>query len=353
MVFNYGRNEVRSFLASSAEHWLSAYHFDALRFDAVASMIYRDYSRKEGQWIPNVHGGRENLEAIAFLRDLNTGIYLDHPDVQTIAEESTAWPGVSRPADWGGLGFGYKWDMGWMHDTLAYFEHDPVHRRWHQSELTFRSVYAFTENFVLPLSHDEVVHGKSSLLGKMPGDEWQSFANLRLLLGYQYTTPGKKLLFMGSEFAQNAEWNHEASLDWHLMDRPFHAGIYRWVRDLDHAYRQSAALHKHDCDPSGFEISMADPDSGLLCYMRRGAGDDLALVLCNFTPVPRFAVELEVPSVGFWQEILNSDAIDYGGSGIGNLGGVRSEPLAEAPQAIVRLTAPPLGCVVMRRTSPQ
>jgi 1,4-alpha-glucan branching enzyme len=349
LVFNYGRNEVRSFLASSAEHWLSAYHFDALRFDAVASMIYRDYSRKEGQWIPNIHGGRENLEAIDFLKVLNAGVYLDHPDVQTIAEESTAWPGVSRPVDSGGLGFGYKWDMGWMHDTLTYMERDPAHRRWHHSELTFRSVYAFTENFVLPLSHDEVVHQKSSLLGKMPGDEWQRFANLRLLLGYQYTTPGKKLLFMGSEFAQVAEWNHETSLDWHLMDRPLHAGVYRWMRDLNQTYRESGALHQHDCDPSGFDLTMADADTGMLCYIRRGSHDEFVLVLCNFTPVPRFNLELEVPSGGFWQEVLNSDAADYGGSGVGNLGGVRAESVARGSAAVVRLTAPPLGCVVMRR----
>jgi 1,4-alpha-glucan branching enzyme len=351
LVFNYGRNEVRSFLASSADHWLSAYHFDGLRFDAVASMLYRDYSRKEGQWIPNVHGGRENLEAIGFLRALNSGIYLEHPDVQTIAEESTAWPGVSRPADLGGLGFGYKWDMGWMHDTLAYFDHDPVHRRWHHSELTFRSVYAFTENFVLPLSHDEVVHGKGSLLGKMPGDEWQRFANLRLLLGYQYTSPGKKLLFMGSEFAQISEWNHEASLDWHLMDRPFHAGAYHWIRDLNQVYRENGALHERDCEPSGFAMAAADPDTGILCYVRRGSGDDTVIVLCNFTPVPRFDVQIEVPTGGFWKEILNSDAVDYGGSGIGNMGGVSAEGRPGESTGIIALTAPPLSCVVMRRTS--
>jgi 1,4-alpha-glucan branching enzyme len=351
LVFNYGRNEVRSFLASSADHWLSAYHFDGLRFDAVASMLYRDYSRKEGQWIPNVHGGRENLEAIGFLRALNSGIYLEHPDVQTIAEESTAWPGVSRPADSGGIGFGYKWEMGWMYDTLAYFDHDPVHRRWHHSELTFRSVYAFTENFVLPLSHDEVVHGKGSLLGKMPGDEWQRFANLRLLLGYQYTSPGKKLLFMGSEFAQISEWNHEASLDWHLMDRPFHAGAYHWIRDLNQAYRENGALHERDCEPSGFAMAAADPDTGILCYVRRGSGDDTVIVLCNFTPVPRFDVQIEVPTGGFWKEILNSDAVDYGGSGIGNMGGVSAEGRPGESTGIIALTAPPLSCVVMRRTS--
>jgi 1,4-alpha-glucan branching enzyme len=241
--------------------------------------------------------------------------------------------------------------MGWMHDTLAYVERDPVHRRWHQSELTFRSVYAFTENFVLPLSHDEVVHGKSSLLGKMPGDEWQRFANLRLLIGYQYTSPGKKLLFMGSEFGQLSEWNHEASLDWHLMDRPFNAGTYRWIRDLNHAYRENGALHERDCDPSGFEMRKADPDSGLVCYLRRGSDEDVALVLCNFTPVPRSDVEIEVPSGGFFEEILNSDAVDYGGGGIGNLGGVRAEGGRDGSPGIVRLTAPPLGCVVLRRKS--
>ena len=240
-----------------------------------------------------------------------------------------------------------------MHDTLKYMERDPAHRRWHHSELTFRSVYAFTENFVLPLSHDEVVHQKSSLLGKMPGDEWQRFANLRLLLGYQYTTPGKKLLFMGSEFAQVTEWNHEASLDWHLMDRPLHAGVYRWMRDLNHTYRESGALYLHDCDPSGFDLTMADADTGILSFIRRGSYDDFVLVLCNFTPVPRFDLELEVPSGGFWQEVLNSDAADYGGSGVGNFGGVRAESFARGSAAVVRLTAPPLGCVVMRRMPKQ
>jgi 1,4-alpha-glucan branching enzyme len=351
LVFNYGRHEVRSFLASSAEHWLTAYHVDGLRFDAVASMLYRDYSRKQGEWIPNKFGGRENLEAIEFLQRLNIGIYSDHPDVHTIAEESTAWPGVSRPVHAGGLGFGYKWDMGWMHDTLEYIEDDPVFRKWHHDRLTFRSIYAFTENFMLPLSHDEVVHGKGSLLTKMPGDDWQKFANLRLLLGYQFTLPGKKLLFMGSEFAQRGEWDHDSSLDWQVLGSAPHAGVYNWVRDLNRTYRAETALHELDCEPGGFEASEVDAESGLLCFVRRDRALNYVLVVCNFTPVPRHDVVIDVPAAGFWHEVLNSDSELYGGSGVGNLGGVRTLGPGGASEATLKITAPPLACVVMRHDS--
>jgi 1,4-alpha-glucan branching enzyme len=348
LVFNYSRHEVRSFLASSAEHWLSTYHADGLRVDAVASMLYRDYSRKEGEWIPNEHGGRESLEAISFLQSLNAGVYHDHPDVHTVAEESTAWPGVSRPVDDGGLGFGYKWDMGWMHDTLEYFSHDPVHRRWHHDRLTFRGVYAFTENFMLPLSHDEVVHGKGSLLSKMPGDDWQRFANLRLLLAYQYALPGKKLLFMGSELAQWREWDHDGSLDWHLLDAPLHAGICRLVGDLNRLYRSTPALHRLDADPAGFEWVLSDDaEDSLLCFLRLAPDAAPALVVCNFTPVPRESVLVGAPVAGRWREALNTDARDYGGSGVGNFGGLEAQPVPwhGRPRALT-VTAPPLACVV-------
>jgi len=353
LVFNYGRHEVRSFLASSAEHWLSTYHADGLRFDAVASMLYRDYSRREGEWIPNEYGGRENIEAIDFLRSLNVGIYADHPDVQTIAEESTSFPGVSRPTDTGGLGFGYKWDMGWMHDTLEYFGRDPVHRRWHHDRLTFRGVYAFSENFMLPLSHDEVVHGKGSLLSKMPGDQWQRFANLRLLFGYQYTLPGKKLLFMGDEFGQEREWSHEGSLDWQLLDEPSHRGVERFVTDLNRLYREVPALHELDVDAGGFEWVLADAESGTLAYLRKGRQGAPVLVLCNFTPVPRHDLVVVVPSAGFWRELINSDAESYGGSGQGNLGGIETEPEPwEGAAHTLRLTAPPLAIVMLQHESP-
>jgi 1,4-alpha-glucan branching enzyme len=344
LVFNYGRNEVRSFLASSAEHWLSTYHADGLRFDAVASMLYRDYSRRDGEWVPNRLGGRENLEAIEFLQALNAGIYAEHPDVHTVAEESTAWPGVSRPVDAGGLGFGYKWDMGWMHDTLEYVQRDPIHRQWHHDLLTFRAVYASTENFVLPLSHDEVVHGKGSLLDKMPGDDWQKFANLRLLLGYQYAQPGKKLLFMGCEFGQRREWDHESSLDWHLLDVPDHAGVQQWVRDLNAAYRHEGALHELDCEPGGFAWARIDAGTGVLSFLRTARHEPPVLVVCNFTPVARYDVAIDVPHAGAWREVLNSDAEHYGGSGVGNLGGVETEvvPWEDGPHS-VRVTAPPTG----------
>jgi 1,4-alpha-glucan branching enzyme len=347
LIFNYGRHEVRSFLASSAEHWLSAYHVDGLRVDAVASMLYLDYSRRPGEWIPNRHGGRENLEAIEFLRQLNTGIYADHPDVQVIAEESTAFPGVSRPVHAGGIGFGLKWDMGWMHDTLLYMERDAIHRRHHHGELTFRSVYAFSENFMLPLSHDEVVHGKGSLLHKMPGDDWQRFANLRLLYGYQFGQPGKKLLFMGDELAQRREWNHEGSLDWHLLDSPPHGGVLRWVSDLNRLYRERGALHERDADPGGFSWTQPnEADTSLVSFLRMSSDGSPLVVVCNFTPVPRPNVLVGVPSGGYWQELLNSDAENYGGSGWGNLGGVEAAPVpVQGSSWTLTVTVPPLGCI--------
>jgi 1,4-alpha-glucan branching enzyme len=346
-VFNYGRHEVRSFLCSSAEHWLSAYHADGLRVDGVASMLYLDYSRKAGEWAPNERGGREDLDAVAFLSQLNTGIYADHPDVQVIAEESTAWPGVSRPVHFGGLGFGLKWDMGWMHDTLSYLAHDPVHRRWHHGELTFRALYAFDENFVLALSHDEVVHGKGSMLTKMPGDPWQKLATLRLLYGYQFGQPGKKLLFMGCELGEWREWDHERGLDWGLLDHPAHAGLARWVADLNRLYRSMPALHERDTDPAGFEWAGEDPEASIVAFLRRAAGG-CALVVCNFTPVPRHNLQVGVEVPGRWVEVLNSDAVDYGGSGVGNLGGVEAQPVPwHGRPRLLTLTAPPLGCVVL------
>jgi 1,4-alpha-glucan branching enzyme len=342
---------VKSFLISSALFWLDAFHADGLRVDAVASMLYRDYSRAEGEWIPNRHGGRENLEAIELLRQLNAAVYENFPDVQTWAEESTAWPGVSRPTYAGGLGFGYKWDMGWMHDSLSYFAKEPVHRKFHQGELTFRMVYAWSESFTLPLSHDEVVHGKRSLLSKMPGDDWQKFANLRLLYGYMWAQPSKKLLFMGGEIGQWKEWSHESSLDWHLLEHESHQGISRWVSDLNRAYRDEPALHQLDCDPAGFEwVDTSDHENSVLSFLRKGkGGDEIVLAVCNFTPVPRHGYRLGVPRRGHWQELLNSDAPDYGGSGQGNLGGVDTTPtpLHGRPHSLT-LTLPPLGMLLLK-----
>jgi 1,4-alpha-glucan branching enzyme len=349
LIFNYGRHEVRSFLASSAEHWISTYHADGLRVDAVASMVYLDYSRREGEWLPNAYGGRENLEAIEFLRQLNTGIYGDHPDVQVIAEESTAFPGVSRPVHLGGIGFGLKWDLGWMHDTLSYMSLDPIHRRYHHNELTFRAVYAFSENFMLPLSHDEVVYGKGSLLTKMPGDDWQRFANLRLLYGYQFAQPGKKLIFMGGEIGQWKEWDHESGLDWALLDFPSHQGILSWVSDLNSLYRDCPALHERDTDPGGFCWTHPD-DAGisLLSFLRLAEDGSCVLAVCNFTPVPRYNVLAGVPTGGYWRELLNSDAVSYGGSGIGNLGGVEAHPVPNhAMSHTLTLSVPPLGCLFL------
>jgi len=350
-IFNYGRHEVRSFLLSSALFWIDRYHADGLRIDAVASMLYLDYGRKEGEWIPNEYGGKENLDAVTFLRKMNEEVYRVFPDVQTIAEESTAWPMVSRPVYAGGLGFGLKWNMGWMHDTLAYFSHDPVHRKYHQNQLTFSIWYAFTENFMLALSHDEVVHGKGSLMGKMAGDDWQKAANLRLLLGYLYAHPGKKLLFMGGEFGQWREWDHDGSIDWHLFRSPMHKGIWSWQRQLNALYRSEGALCELDFSPAGFEwVDLADAENSVLCFLRRGRtpGDEL-LVACNFTPVPRHHYRVGVPAGGFWTELLNSDALEYGGSGQGNFGGreATAEPHHGRPCSLV-LTLPPLGIVIFK-----
>lgn len=350
-IFNYGRNEVASFLISSALFWLDKYHVDALRVDGVASMLYLDYSRKPGEWIPNQYGGKENLEALAFLKRLNEEIYHNYPDVQTIAEESTAWPMVSRPTYVGGLGFGMKWDMGWMHDTLSYMSKDPIYRKYHHNNLTFRILYAFSENFVLPLSHDEVVHGKGSLIGKMPGDDFQKFANLRLLLGYMYSQPGKKLLFMGGEFGQWREWNHDESLDWHLLNYAPHSGLQKWVEDLNRLYRTEKALYELDFDPTGFRwIDCNDVENSTLTYLRLGhLPDEVILVILNFTPVPRFNYIIGVPYGGEWKEILNSDAVDYGGTGHGNLGSVIAEPSPSHNLPFsLKLTLPPLGVLFFK-----
>jgi 1,4-alpha-glucan branching enzyme len=350
-IFNYGRTEVQSFLLSSALFWLDRYHVDGLRVDAVASMLYLDYSRGPGEWIPNVHGGRENLEAISFLRRLNQEVYAAHPDVLMVAEESTAWPMVSRPTYVGGLGFGLKWDMGWMHDTLVYMAKDAIHRKYHHNQLTFRMLYAFTENFALPLSHDEVVHGKGSLLDKMSGDDWQKFANLRLLFGWMFAQPGKKLIFMGGEFAQWREWCHDESLDWHLLRFAPHAGMQKWVRDLNRAYRTIGALYELDCDALGFRwIDCNDSDDSVVTLLRRGrAPEDEVVVVLNFTPVVRQRYVVGVPRGGAWREILNSDAAEYGGSGVGNLGGVEARPIpAHGQSHSVRLTLPPLAMVMLR-----
>jgi 1,4-alpha-glucan branching enzyme len=354
LIFNYGRNEVRSFLISSALQWLDRYHADAIRVDAVASMLYLDYSRQPGEWEPNRFGGRENLDAIDFLRSLNAEIYRRHPDVQTMAEESTSWPMVSRPTQVGGLGFGYKWDMGWMHDVLEYLRHDPVHRKYEHHRLTFRGLYQFSENYVLPLSHDEVVHGKASLLGRMPGDDWQRFANLRLLYATMWAQPGKKLLFMGGEIAQIAEWDHDRSLDWHLLDGPDgerHRGVARLIQELNRLHRQEPALHQRDSDPRGFAWLDANDSDHSVFSLRRSGGDlaDDVVVVINATPVPRYNYQVGVPRLGFWREILNTDARDYGGSGQGNLGGVEAAPIPyHQHRYSLMLTLPPLAVVFFR-----
>jgi 1,4-alpha-glucan branching enzyme len=353
LVYNYGRAEVPAFLISNALFWLDKYHIDGLRVDAVASMLYLDYSRDEGGWVPNVHGGRENLEAISFLQRLNETVYREYPDVQTMAEESTAWPMVSRPTYVGGLGFGLKWDMGWMHDTLLYLSKEPVHRSYHHHQLTFRGVYAFTENFILPLSHDEVVHGNGSLLAKMPGDDWQAFANLRLLLAALYTQPGKKLLFMGSELAPRTEWDHDSSLDWGLREHEPHGGVSRLVGDLNRLYRDELSLHELDCDPGGFEWAVPnDSANGVLAFFRKATRGDVLLVVFNLTPVPRDLYRIGVPHPGKWVEILNTDASIYWGSGQGNLGGVDTGPLPVPhqgrPQSI-DVTLPPLATVILKQ----
>jgi 1,4-alpha-glucan branching enzyme len=352
-IFNYSRNEVRSFLISSALFWLDKYHVDGLRVDAVASMLYLDYSRKEGEWVPNKYGGRENLEAIDFLRRFNEEVYKNHPDVQTIAEESTAWPMVSRPTYIGGLGFGLKWDMGWMHDTLEYMTKDPVHRRFHHNNLTFRMIYAFYENFILPLSHDEVVHGKGSLLGKMPGNDWQKFANLRLLFGYMFAQPAKKLLFMGGEIGQWSEWNHESSLEWHLLQYDRHRQIKKWVEDLNCLYRREPALYELDCDPAGFEwVDCNDSDSSVVSLIRKSrSASDIILVVANFTPVSRLSYRVGVPRGGWWQVLLNSDGKEYGCSGLGNAGGLMAAatPIHNRSHSL-DVIVPPLATVFFKST---
>lgn len=350
-IFNYGRNEVRAFLISSARFWLETYHADGLRVDAVASMLYRDYSRKEGEWIPNEYGGRENIEAINFLRQMNLSLYSALPDIQTVAEESTAWPMVSKPVYIGGLGFGFKWDMGWMHDTLKYFEQDPFFRKYQQHELTFRMIYAFTENFFLPLSHDEVVHGKGSLINKLPGDSWLKFAGLRLLLSYMWAQPGKKMLFMGGEFGQWSEWSHEAGLDWALLGFDTHAGVRKLVGALNWIYRTERTLHGCETSYKGFEwIDCQDAESNVLTMLRKGPHpNELIVVACNFSTVVRSNYRIGVPRRGHWNEILNSDAGEYGGAGIGNFGGVQSVPipLHGRPHSIT-VTLPAMAAVWFR-----
>jgi 1,4-alpha-glucan branching enzyme len=351
MIYNLGRNEVRGFMVGSALHWLEHFHIDGLRVDAVASMLYRDYSRKQGEWIPNRYGGRENLESVEFLQHLSRVVHERCPGAVLIAEESTAWPGVTRSPDESGLGFDFKWNMGWMHDTLHYMQEPPIYRRWSHDQMTFGLVYAFSEKFVLPISHDEVVHGKGSLIGRMQGDAWQRFANLRAYLGFMFTHPGKKLLFMGCEFAQVREWNHDRELDWFLLDQPDHAGVQRVVRDLNLLYRANPALHRRDADPSGFTwIVMDDRDQSVFGYLRRGDdGDPPCLVLCNFTPMPRHFYRVGVPAVGKWYEILNTDAAIYGGGNVGNYGSVEAEPVWQHDHPYsLQLTLPPLATIVLR-----
>ncbi len=349
LVFNYGRHEVRNFLTSNALFWCDRYHADGLRVDAVASMLYLDYSRKPGEWLPNRHGGKENLEAIDFLREFNHVVHTEHPGIATIAEESTAWGMVSRPPHVGGLGFSFKWNMGWMHDTLSYFKRDPVHRQYHHHELSFAMVYHYSENFILPLSHDEVVHGKGSLLGRMPGDDWQRFANLRTLLAFQWLFPGKKLLFMGGEFGQAREWNHNTQLDWHLLDEgPFHRGVLRLVEDLNALYRAHPSLWEADYDPQGFRwVDCTDQRQSVISFLRmRADGSCPILVVLNLTPVVRSQYRIGLPLPGLWDEVLNTDSAYYGGSNQGNLGGVTAEPLpAHGLPYSAAFTLPPLAAL--------
>ncbi len=350
LIFNYGRHEVKSFLISSALFWLDKYHIDGLRVDAVASMLYLDYSRKAGEWIPNKFGGRENLEAINFLRELNETIYQNYPDVHVIAEESTAWPQVSRPTYVGGLGFGMKWDMGWMHDTLEYFKKDPIHRQFHQNQLTFRQVYAFSENFVLSISHDEVVYGKGSVFCKMSGDEWQKFANLRCLYAYMYAQPGKKLLFMGSEFAQKSEWGHETSLDWHLTQyEGRHQQMQNFVKNLNHLYKEQVPLHELDFSPEGFEVlDVSDTQNCILSFFRKSHSGEKVLCIFNLTPIPRYGYRLGVDEPGPWRELLNSDLEKFGGSGVRNPDVIVSENIPSHGRALsLNLTLPPLSALYL------
>jgi len=356
LIFNYGRNEVVSYLISSAMFWLEKYHIDGFRVDAVASMLYLDYSRKADEWEPNIYGGRENLEAVAFLKRFNEEIHDNFPGAVTIAEESTDWPMVSRPSHLGGLGFDMKWDMGWMHDTLAYMSMDPIHRSFHHDKLTFRMIYAFNENYVLPLSHDEVVHGKGSLLGKMPGDEWQKFAGLRLLFGYMYGQPAKKLIFMGGEIGQSREWNHDISLDWHLLENPFNKGLQRWIEDLNQFYRHTPAMHADDFSRQGFEwIDCNDVQQSTLTFLRKGGtAKEEIIAVCNFTPIPRPNYRVGVSEDGCWKECLNSDAKEYGGSNQGSLGQMEASPVpAHGFSFSLNIVLPPLGIVFLQKMAPE
>jgi 1,4-alpha-glucan branching enzyme len=351
-IYNYGRQEVASFLVANARFWTERYHLDGLRVDAVASMLYLDYSRRAGEWVPNRYGGNENLDAIDFMRRMNEVVYSSSPGVVTIAEESTAWPGVSHPTYTGGLGFGFKWNMGWMHDTLRYISKDPIHRHYHHHDLTFGLLYAFTENFILPLSHDEVVHGKGSILGKMPGDRWQLFANLRAYYGFMWGHPGKKLLFMGGEFGQEREWNHDASLDWHLLEDPFHRGVQSLIRDLNRLHRDLPALHERDTEAGGFQWLVADDaENSVIAWARRGTDEDrIVIVVSNFTPVPREGYRIGVPLPGFYREALNTDAEIYGGGNVGNGGGVHTEAAeSHGHSCALCLTLPPLGTLILER----
>jgi 1,4-alpha-glucan branching enzyme len=350
-IFNYGRNEVRSFLISNALFWIDRYHIDGLRVDAVASMLYLDYSRKDGEWIPNQYGGNENIEAITFLKEMNEVVYSHYPDAVTIAEESTSWSGVSRPTYLGGLGFGQKWMMGWMHDTLHYFANDPIHRKYHQNEITFSIMYAFTENFMLPLSHDEVVHGKGSLAGRMPGDEWKKFANLRLMFGYMFTHPGTKLLFMGGEFGQTAEWNHERSLDWHLLQYGVHKGVQSLIRDLNHLYKNEPALWQYQFEHRGFEwVDYSDHMNSVIIFQRKGElRESLLIVICNFTPEVRWHYHVGVPFRGKWKEIFNTDDVKYAGSGALNDGLMMTSPVKyHGRDFSISLNLPPLGISILK-----
>ena len=350
-IYNYGRNEVKNFLISSALFWFDKYHIDGMRVDGIASMLYFDYSRKEGEWVPNQYGGKENIEAIDFIKNLNIEVYKNYPDVQMIAEESTSWPMVSKPTYIGGLGFGMKWNMGWMHDTLEYFSKDPVYRKHHHNQLTFSLWYAFTENFILSISHDEVVHGKASLINKMPGDDWQKFANVRALFGYMYGHPGKKLVFMGQEFGQRSEWKHDQFLEWYVLDYECHSQLQRWVKELNYVYKTEPALFENDFDNNGFEwIDFTDWEHGIISFIRKdSAGINSVLVICNFTPVPRFNYIIGVPDGGYWRELLNSDAKEYGGGGLGNFGGLEASPLPyQGRYYSLSLTIPPLGVLFFK-----
>jgi 1,4-alpha-glucan branching enzyme len=354
-IFNFGRPQVKNFLISSAIFWLEKYHIDGLRVDAVASMLYLDYSRKAGEWVPNKYGGRENLEAIEFLREFNDRVHAEHPAVLTIAEESTAWPMVSRPTYVGGLGFNMKWNMGWMHDMLHYASRDPVYRSYHHNNITFSMLYAWSEAFMLPFSHDEVVHMKGSMLSKMPGDDWQKFANLRALYGYMFSHPGKKLLFMGAEIAQWAEWNHDGELQWGLLDHPMHRGLQRFVRDLNVLYRGEPALHEYDTDPRGFQwVDCDDWAKSVVSFLRFGEDpDECYLFVVNFTPIVRRSYRVGVPWGGFWREVLNSDAPVYGGSGVGNMGGAHTEPVQHHGRpGSLNLTLPPLAIIAFKGVRP-